>query len=294
VLFSAIDLYQSLPLPVFIMLLSLVAIVGASIGSFLNVVIYRLPIMLERQWKLDAEAYLNIESDQSSKTAAFNLAVPRSACPACAAQIRAWQNIPILSYLFLRGKCYSCKTAISIRYPLIELLASILTVVLFLNFGFQYEFFALLLLTYVSIALTGIDIDHQLLPDNLTLPLVWVGLLINSQLLFVTLDNALWGAVLGYGVLWLVFWIFKFITGKDGMGFGDFKLLAVFGAWFGWQVLPNIILLSSLTGSLVGIWLILMRKQHSQTPMPFGPFIIVAGWLTAIFPQYFIVMNYIR
>jgi leader peptidase (prepilin peptidase) / N-methyltransferase len=287
---------QYWPESMLLMLVILVFVTGSCIGSFLNVVIYRLPVMLQRQWQHDAKSFLDIEEDASdeNQSKTFNLAFPGSACPVCKAKIKPWQNIPILSYLLLRGKCHSCKTTISIRYPLVELLTGFITVGLLLLFGLTYQFGAVLVLTYISIALFGIDADHQLLPDDLTMPLVWLGLLVNSQALFVTLDNALWGAVLGYGVLWSVFWIFKLFTGKEGMGYGDFKLLAAYGAWFGIAVLPNTILLSSLIGSVAGGWLIWRKGHNSQTPIPFGPFIILAGWLTAIFPEQFTLMNYIR
>ncbi len=283
--------------PVLIMLFVVVFVTGSCIGSFLNVVIYRLPIMLQRQWQSEANSFLAQEDEinlNETPQAMFNLAFPGSACPTCSAKIKAWQNIPIVSYCLLRGKCHSCQSPISIRYPVVELFTGLLTISLFVIFGLSYQFAALLLLTYISLALLGIDLDHQLLPDDLTIPLVWLGLLINSQSLFVSLQDALWGAVLGYGVLWTVFWIFKFFTGKEGMGYGDFKLLAAYGAWFGVSVLPNTILLSSLLGSLVGGWLIWRKGHNTQTPIAFGPFIIIAGWLTAIFPQQFILMNYLR
>lgn len=291
-----VDLLQYLSQPLAVLVIILVMVFGCSIGSFLNVVIYRLPIMLQRQWQADARSFLNEESavEYPSKPEVFNLAFPHSSCPVCSAKIKVWQNIPLLSYLLLKGRCYSCKTPISMRYPVVELVTGLLTVVLFLVYGFSEQFCALLVLTYISIALFGIDADHQLLPDDLTLPLVWLGLLANSQMFFVSLDEALWGAVSGYGILWLVFWVFKYFTGKEGMGYGDFKLLAAYGAWFGIWILPNTILLSSLIGSLVGGWMIWKKGKTAQTPMPFGPFIIIAGWLTAVFPDQFTLINYIR
>lgn len=258
------------------------------IGSFLNVVIYRLPIMLQREWQQEAKWILQ-QPDDNEQTTRFNLAFPASACPNCQQPIKAWQNIPVISYLMLRGKCAGCQQGISIRYPAVELLTGVLGVLLAIKFGVSTQFLALLLFTYVAIALTGIDYDTQLLPDNLVLPLLWLGLLLNTQSLFVSLQDAVVGAAIGYGFLWSVFWLFKIVTGKEGMGYGDFKLMAAFGAWFGWQVLPNIVLLSSLVGALFGISLMLWKKMDKDKPMPFGPFIIVAGWLTVIYPNYFVI-----
>lgn len=258
------------------------------IGSFLNVVIYRLPIMLQREWQQEAKWILQ-QPDDNEQTTRFNLAFPASACPSCQQPIKAWQNIPVISYLMLRGKCAGCQQGISIRYPAVELLTGVLGVLLAIKFGVSTQFLALLLFTYVAIALTGIDYDTQLLPDNLVLPLLWLGLLLNTQSLFVSLQDAVIGAAIGYGFLWSVFWLFKIVTGKEGMGYGDFKLMAAFGAWFGWQVLPNIVLLSSLVGALFGISLMLFKKMDKDKPMPFGPFIIVAGWLTVIYPNYFVI-----
>lgn len=258
------------------------------IGSFLNVVIYRLPIMLQREWQQEAKWILQ-QPDDNEQTTRFNLAFPASACPNCQQPIKAWQNIPVISYLLLRGKCAGCQQGISIRYPAVELLTGVLGVLLAIKFGVSTQFLALLLFTYVAIALTGIDYDTQLLPDNLVLPLLWLGLLLNTQSLFVSLQDAVVGAAIGYGFLWSVFWLFKIVTGKEGMGYGDFKLMAAFGAWFGWQVLPNIVLLSSLVGALFGISLMLLKKMDKDKPMPFGPFIIVAGWLTVIYPNYFVI-----
>ena len=265
--------------------------VGLSVGSFLNVVIYRLPIMLERQWVQEAKGILELEPDTEQKV--FNLALPHSSCPGCGTVIRAWQNIPVLSYLFLRGKCASCRVAISPRYPFVELVTGVASIFLYLQIGPSLLLLAFLLMTYISIALIGIDFDHQILPDVLTLPLLWLGLLINTQSFFVPLEDAVWGAIFGYGSLWSVYWMFKWVTGKEGMGFGDFKLLAAYGAWFGWQVLPNIILLSSLVGAVLGVILIVVKGRDSQQPMPFGPFIAIAAWLTSVYPEIFIVTQYI-
>jgi len=268
-----------------------VLIFGLCIGSFLNVVIYRLPIMLERQWRNESIMMLDLEDHLAIDESKYNLAFPLSACPKCGSTVKPWQNIPVFSFLLLKGKCHTCKTPISIRYPTVELITGLLSIVVFMQFGISYEFLAMLLLTYVSVALVGIDFDHQVLPDILTLPLLWCGLLLNTQMLFVPLIDAIWGAALGYGVLWSVFWVFKFATGKDGMGFGDFKLLAAYGAWFGWQVLPNIILMSSVIGAVCGIFLIIVHGRDSQVPMPFGPFIAGAAWLTVVFPEIFILFD---
>ena len=283
----------------FLLYFLIVLFSGLSIGSFLNVVIYRLPIMLEKAWRKEAEAFLaagDEAGDQYGETEqqdAFNLAVPPSACPACHARIRPWQNIPLFSYLFLRGRCANCKTTISVRYPLVELVTGIASVLLLLQFGWSVQLAAMLLLTYIGIALIGIDYDHQLLPDNLTLPLLWLGLLVNTQQMFVPLAEAVWGAVAGYLFLWAVFWLFKLVTGKEGMGYGDFKLMAAFGAWFGWQLLPNIVLLSSLTGAVLGSAMIVSKLHEAQKPIPFGPFIVIAAWLSAAYPEYFLVFNYL-
>lgn len=274
------------------MLSLLVFCFGLCIGSFLNVVIYRLPVMLDRQWHAEALAILGLDDEMVTvERPRLNLAYPASACPHCGAAVRFWQNIPVISFLLLRGRCYSCRNPISVRYPLVELLAALLSVLVFLKVGLTWQLPAMLLLLYVSIALIGIDVDHCLLPDVLTLPLLWLGLLLNTQALFVSLPDAVWGAALGYSVLWVVFWLFKLITGKEGMGFGDFKLLAAYGAWFGWQVLPNIVLLSSLAGALWGLSLIFFRGRDSQVPMPFGPFIAAAALATAFFPDYVVIFD---
>lgn len=270
---------------------SLLFVFGLCIGSFLNVVIYRIPIMLQRAWQAEAQAILGMELSPPSEK--FNLATPNSACPHCSAAIKPWQNIPLFSYLFLRGRCANCHGKISFRYPAVELFTGLVSVLLAVQIGFNAQLLAILLLSYVAIALAGIDYDTKLLPDMLVLPLLWLGLLFNSQNLFVSLHDAVYGAVLGYGFLWSVFWLFKLVTGKEGMGYGDFKLMAVFGAWFGWQLLPNIILLSSLLGAVIGILMIVSGRIEKSQPMPFGPFIILAGFLSAVFPQYFIISNYL-
>ena len=261
------------------------------IGSFLNVVIYRIPIMLQRAWREEAQSILALELDQDEQK--FNLATPNSTCPHCSSAIKPWQNIPLISYIFLRGRCASCRGSISIRYPAIELFTGIVSLLLAVKIGFNGQLLALLFFSYVAITLAAIDYDTKLLPDNMVLPLLWLGLLLNSQNLFVSLHNAVFGAVVGYGFLWSIFWLFKLVTGKEGMGYGDFKLMAVFGAWFGWQLLPNIILLSSLLGAIIGIAMIASGRIEKAEPIPFGPFIILAGFLTAVYPEYFILSHYL-
>lgn len=260
-------------------LLITAAVLGLLVGSFLNVVIYRIPKMLENEWKVQASEFLELEAPEIQK---LTLASPDSTCPSCGHQIRAWENIPIISYLFLRGKCSACKTHISIRYPLVELATGILSVVVASTFGASYTTLALLLFTWSLIALTMIDADTQLLPDNITLPLLWLGLICNHFGLVTDLNSALWGAVLGYLSLWSIYWLFKLLTGKEGMGYGDFKLLAALGAWLGWQMLPIIILLSSVVGALYGISMIAVRGRDRSVPMPFGPYLAVAGWVALI------------
>lgn len=277
-------LYQQQPWLLFLF----VGLISLCVGSFLNVVIYRLPVMLERAWKVEAKAILGLEQ-RSESEATFNLSVPNSTCPKCHTAIKPWHNIPVISYLLLRGKCHNCKTPISLRYPFVEAMTAVACLLLLNEFGMGWQFLALWLLTFVFIALIGIDYDHQLLPDNLTMPLLWLGLLVNTQGLFVPLSEAIWGAAVGYLSLWSIYWLFKWVTGKEGMGFGDFKLLAVCGAWFGWGMLPNIILVSSGVGAVLGIALILIQGRDSQKPMPFGPFIAIAAWLTVVYPQWFMV-----
>ena len=261
------------------------------IGSFLNVVIYRIPIMLDREWRAQAAALTSGEVDASAADAAtFNLVVPRSACPSCKTPIRAWQNVPVFSWLLLRGRCASCKTHISLRYPIIELLTALLSAWVASHFGFGWPAACALLITWSLIALTCIDIDHQLLPDNITLPLMWAGLLAsvilgasNDASLPVAPATAIIGAVAGYLSLWLVFHLFRLVTGKEGMGYGDFKLYAALGAWLGWKVLPLIILLSAATGAIVGIAMILIKGRDRSQPMPFGPYLAAAGWLAMMY-----------
>ncbi|MGZ8257053.1 MAG: prepilin peptidase [Gallionella sp.] len=283
---SLFELLQSSP-AVFIVIC---AIFGLLVGSFLNVVIYRLPIMLERDWHAQCA---ELRSEKIKVQPAFNLVVPHSACPRCKHAIRAWENIPVLSYLYLRGKCSACKAAISPRYPLIESISSLLCGYAALHFGFGWAALGAMLLILALLALTAIDFDTQLLPDDLTLPLLWAGLLFNLANTYTNLSDAVLGAVFGYLILWLVYWAFKLITGKEGMGYGDFKLLAALGAWLGWQLLPLIILLSSLVGAVVGITLMIALKHGRNIPIPFGPY-LAGGGLIALFWGQTITQSYLQ
>ena len=258
---------------------ALVIVIGLLVGSFLNVVIYRLPVMMEREWKSECKLILDPDSPNEEPAEPFNLAFPNSHCPNCDAPIRAWQNIPVISYVLLRGQCANCKVSISARYPIIEAVTALMSAVIAWQLGASLEMLAALFFTWSLIALTMIDADHKLLPDQITLPLLWAGLLLNSFSLFVPLYDAVWGAIGGYLSLWSVYWLFKILTGKDGMGYGDFKLLAALGAWLGWQSLLVIILLSSLVGAIVGSIILLANKQGRNTAIPFGPYLAAAGWI---------------
>ena len=258
---------------------------GLLIGSFLNVVILRYPIMMYREWKQECEGMDDALPDHPAikdLSKPFNLVTPASHCPKCNAPVKAWQNIPIVSFLLLRGRCSQCKTSIGIRYPLVELVTAVMTAVLIVKFDWGWQLGAMVAFTWLLIAMSVIDIDHQILPDPMTLGLLWVGLLVNSQGLFTDLESAVYGAALGYGVLWAFFWIFKLATGKDGMGYGDFKLLAALGAWLGFQSLLTIIILSSVVGAVVGIAGILILGRDRQLPIPFGPYLAMAGWIAAL------------
>lgn len=264
-------------------------VVGLLVGSFLNVVIHRLPIMMQRGWQEECALLNNQEPPQLPK---YNLVVPRSACPKCEHQITALENIPVISYLFLRGKCSGCGAPISARYPLVELFTGIATAAVAWRFGAGYEAMAAIVLTWALIALSGIDFDTQLLPDSITMPLLWLGLLLSlghqtipAQTLFVSPSNAIIGGAAGYLSLWSVYQLFKLATGKEGMGFGDFKLLAVLGAWLGWIYLPMVILLSAVVGAIVGISLIVFTKHGREVPIPFGPYLAAAGWVALVFGE---------
>jgi len=258
----------------------LAGITGLLVGSFLNVVIWRLPKMLERDWREQAHDILGLPGETPLPT--YNLLLPHSQCPHCEHRIRVWENIPLLSYVFLRGRCSACAAAISPRYPLTELACGLLSAFVAWHFGFGWPAGLMLVLSWGLLAMSLIDAEHQILPDVLVLPLIWLGLIVNSFGLFVSLHEALWGAVAGYGLLWSVFWLFKLVTGKDGMGYGDFKLLAMLGAWGGWQILPLTILLSSLVGAIIGLVLLRWRHAKTSTPIPFGPYLAIAGWIALL------------
>ena len=255
-------------------------LLGLLIGSFLNVLIYRLPIMMQREWRIQAREYLELPPEPLGKR--FNLLLPHSRCPHCDHEIRSWENIPLISWLALRGKCSSCRSPISSRYPLVELACGIISGYIAWHFGFSWQAGSMLVLTWGLLAMSMIDVDHQLLPDVLVLPLLWLGLILNNFGLFVPLENALWGAVAGYLSLWSVYWLFKLVTGKEGMGYGDFKLLAMIGAWGGWQVLPLTILLSSVVGAVLGGILLRMQRAGRDTAIPFGPYLAIAGWIALL------------
>ncbi|MCS5710827.1 prepilin peptidase [Candidatus Berkiella aquae] len=259
--------------------LFVIFVIGLIIGSFLNVVIARLPRMLNQAWTLQCYDYIQ-QKNPTESTQPYNLMVPRSHCPQCQQMIRAIDNIPILSFLFLKGRCRYCHTKISWRYPLTELITGLLSIAVAYRFGLTWQMPAALLLTWSLVALTQIDFNEQLLPDDIVLPMLWLGLLLNSQSLFTGLSNAVFGAVFGYLFLWGVYWLFKLVTHKEGMGYGDFKLLAMLGAWLGWQALPVIVLLSSLVGVIVGLSLIASKRLTREQPIPFGPYLAMAGWLS--------------
>ncbi len=258
---------------------TLATLFGLIVGSFLNVVIHRLPKMMEREWRQEcADSFP--EYQIAPPSGVYNLSVPRSTCPKCETQLRVIDNIPVLSWLLLKGKCHHCSHPISIRYPLVELLTGALCFLVAYQFGFSYFAIALLFFTFVLIAATFIDLDTMLLPDSLTLPLTWFGItLALVQISPVSLQDAVIGAIAGYLSLWSVYWLFKLVTGKEGMGYGDFKLLAALGAWFGWQYLPMIILLSSFVGVIFGIIQLRLKQQGIDKAFPFGPYLAIAGWV---------------
>ncbi len=256
------------------------------VGSFLNVVIHRLPIMMEREWKAQCAG---LAGEEPAETETYNLVVPRSACPGCGHKITALENVPVLSYLALRGRCRGCSKKISLRYPIIETVTALLAAVIAWHFGFGAEALAALALTFALIALTMIDVDTQYLPDSITLPFLWLGLVlslfhgrVDAQALFVSPRDAIICAAAGYLSLWSVYQAFKLVTGKEGMGFGDFKLLAVLGAWLGWQKLPLVIFLSAVVGAIVGIALMALRRHGRDVPIPFGPYLAAAGWVAML------------
>ena len=262
--------------------LGFVALLGLLVGSFINVIVYRLPIMLERAWQ-------SSELPNELPTEAFNLAVPRSHCPSCAQQLSASENVPVVSFLFLRGRCRHCKSRISARYPLVEIAASVASILVAMTFGFTASTLAFLAFAWFLLALSLIDLDHHLLPDDLTLPLLWLGLLVsafNLGLPGVSLFDAVIGAAAGYITLWSLFWAFLLVTGKEGLGYGDFKLLAALGAWLGWQAILPVLLLASLAGAVIGLILIVFGGRERSAPLPFGPFLAAAGFVMLIWgPQ---------
>jgi len=259
---------------------ALASVLGLIVGSFLNVLVWRLPKMLAREWRAQAHEVLGLPAEPVGPT--YNLMRPNSCCPQCDHGIRPWENIPLLSYLALKGRCAHCKARISLRYPFTELACGLLSAIVAWHFGVGWQAGTVLLLTWGLLAMSLIDADHQLLPDVLVLPLMWLGLIVNSFALLVPLSDAVWGAVAGYMSLWSVFWLFKLITGKDGMGYGDFKLLALLGAWGGWQIVPMTLLMASLVGVFAGLILMRVRKAQVSTPMPFGPYLAIAGWIALL------------
>jgi leader peptidase (prepilin peptidase)/N-methyltransferase len=257
-------------------------LMGLLVGSFLNVVIHRLPKIMEREWHANC---LELQGKEARELTKFTLSTPRSTCPNCGHQITALENIPVISYIVLGGKCKACKTSISPRYPLVEVLTGALVGLVAAKYGYTYSALFSFIFVFALVALTFIDFDTQLLPDDITLPRLWLGLLFNLNVGFTDLKSAVIGAILGYLILWSVYWAFKIVTGKEGMGYGDFKLLAAIGAWFGWQLLPAVILLSSLLGAVIGIGLIVIRGKNGNTAIPFGPFLALGGIAALFFGQ---------
>ena len=282
-----------------------VGVLGLLVGSFLNVVVYRVPIMMERAWReqcaeLAAESAAAVpgaapgptrEAATPSGAAAppFNLVWPPSTCPSCGTRIAAWHNVPVLSYIWLRGRCAACKAGISIRYPIVEIAAAVLGVLVAVELGYSWQTVAGLGFTWTLLALSLIDVDHTLLPDSMTLPLLWAGLLFAALPFDLTpvsdLESSVFGAAAGYLSLWLVYHLFKLVTGKEGMGFGDFKLLGALGAWLGWQMLPLVILLSAVVGTVVGVAMIALGGRSRNTPIPFGPYLAGAGWIALLWGE---------
>ncbi|MFY8273607.1 prepilin peptidase [Pseudoalteromonas sp. SSDWG2] len=265
-----------------------VFLVSLAIGSFLNVVIYRIPKIMQNQWQSECRLLLADEladSSQPQQSAPFNLITPSSTCPKCNTKIKPWHNIPILGWVFLGGKCASCKAPISVRYPAIEALTALMSLVVAWQLGVSELTLLYIAVTWALVALTFIDIDHMLLPDQITLPLLWLVLMVSVFGITIEPSEALIGAAVGYLSLWSVYWLFKLVTGKEGMGYGDFKLMAVFGALLGWQALPMIILLSSVVGAVLGITLLTIQGRDKATPIPFGPYIAIAGWIAMLWGE---------
>lgn len=262
------------------MLTGAVFLLSLMVGSFLNVVIHRLPVMMQKNWRKDCHDYLQLPGEADS--APFNLMLPASHCPHCQTAIKPHHNIPVLSYLLLRGKCAYCAAPIALRYPLVEAFTAVCSAWVAWHFGYGWPMVFGVLLTWCLIVLSAIDIDHQLLPDSITLPLLWLGLFLSLFDIYTDSHASIIGAIAGYLSLWTVYKLFKWLTGKDGMGYGDFKLLALFGAWLGWQYLPMIVVLSSLVGAVTGIAMIVFRRHDVKTPIPFGPYLAAAGWLALL------------
>ncbi len=261
---------------------------GLVVGSFLNVVIYRVPIMLQKIWTRECREHLEPGAQATQPADTYNLVTPSSRCPECDHRIGALENIPVISYLFLRGRCSGCGTSISLRYPAVEITTAILSIITALHFGYSVQTLAALAFTWTLIPLFLIDFDTQFLPDTITLPLLWAGLLLSLFNVFTDSQTSIIGAAAGYLSLWTIYQVFKLATGKEGMGFGDFKLLAAIGAWLGWQALPVVILFSSIVGAVLGITLILFKGRDHNQPMPYGPFLAAAGWITLLWGNDFI------
>jgi len=259
-----------------------VGILGLLVGSFLNVVVYRLPIMMQRSWRKECLTFLEQQEENAQNEEVFNLSQPRSRCPSCQHAISAIENIPVLSYLFLKGRCKNCKTTIAIRYPLVELTTAILSITVAIHYGVSIQTCVALMFTWTLICLTLIDFDTQLLPDSVTLPLLWFALFISLFQVFTDPTSAIIGALAGYLSLWAVYWAFKLVTGKEGMGYGDFKLLAAIGALLGWQMLPLVIMLSAFVGATIGLTMILLKGRDKNIPMPFGPYLSIAGFIALL------------
>ena len=276
--------FQQSPLTFYIF----IGVFSLLIGSFLNVVVYRLPLIMHNTWYMECREFLADELTHiPAKTITpLTLSKPNSSCPNCQHNIRFYENIPVLSWLFLRGKCSQCKISISSRYPLVETATALLSLVIAFRFGVSTETLLLLPLTWGLICLTLIDFDHMLLPDQIVMPLLWLGLLVNVNSTFVPLHEAIIGATTGYISLFSVFWLFKLLTGKEGMGYGDFKLFALFGAWVGWHLLPILILMASVVGAIVGISLMLFKNHQREQPIPFGPYLAVSGWITLLWGKH--------
>ena len=280
---QVVTVFETMPMFFFIC----IGLLSLSVGSFLNVVVYRLPKMLEREWYGECREFLSEEISDTpvNPLPKITLSKPDSTCPKCNHKIRFYENIPVLSWLVLRGKCSQCHNAISTRYPLVELFTGVLGVVIAGIYGVSTFTIFMLILTWGLIALTLIDLDHMLLPDQIVLPLLWLGLLFNLNAGFVSLNEAVIGAVVGYMSLYGICWLFKLLTGKEGMGHGDFKLFALFGAWIGWQLLPLLILMASSLGATVGISLMLFKGHKREQAIPFGPYLALAGWVTIVWGE---------